>query len=163
MSVCIDCGSETKGRGKRCRSCAMRLERANEKAEGRHYQLGVQHPGGRKDSTVREILPVEAAWLGAMIEGEGSIGWVRAQNANGRLTPYISLVNTSVEVIATMLRVTGDGNISLDSIHGRNGHKPVWAYKLSKQNSLHALLPQLIPYLADKKERAIEMLRWLNS
>jgi len=153
---CVDCGTETRGRGDRCRPCAMRKERTREKDEGRRYQLGVQHPLARKVSTVREIAPIEAAWLGAMVEREGSIGWVNSnQNQGGRLTPYLSLVNTSVEVIATMLRLVGDGNISLDAVQGRNGHRPVWGYKVNKQNSLRDLLPQLIPFLADKKERAV--------
>ena len=139
------------------------MERAHEKAEGRRYRLGVQHPGGHKESTVRELSTVEAAWLGAMVEGEGSIGWVNSnQYKGGRLTPYLSLVNTSVEVISTMLRLVGDGNISLDAVHGRNGHRPVWGYKINKQNSLRSVLPQLIPFLADKKERAEEMLKWLG-
>ena len=163
MGTCYTCGSETKGRGTNCRSCAMRAERAREKAEGRRYQLGVQHPGGLKASTVRTLTQVEAAWIGAMIEGEGSIGWVRPKkNDAKRLNPYLSLVNTSVEVIATMLRLTGDGNIGLDSCHGRKGHKPVWSYQLNKQKALRVLLPQLIPFLADKTERAEEMLNWLD-
>lgn len=163
MNTCNTCGSDTKGRGDNCRSCAMRAERAREKAEGISYQLGIQHPQGRKESTVRELLPVEAAWLGAMVEGEGSIGWVKSNPTLGaRLNPYLSLVNTSVEVISTMLRLVGEGNINLDGVHGRNGHQPVWGYRVTKQKSLQSLLPQLLPYLADKKERAEEMIRWLN-
>ena len=119
------------------------------------------HPRGRvkQPSTVRKMTDVEASWVGAMLEGEGSIGIKYEHRAQGTYRrAYLALVNTSVETIATILRLVGDGRIY--TTPGVN--KPIWVWQLVKIHSVSALLKQLRPYLTDKRERADMVLEFLE-
>ena len=111
-------------------------------------------------STVREMKPVQAAWVGAMVEGEGSLGIKQENRTQGIYRrPYLSAVNTSVETIATLLRFIGDGTVHLAS----NGvNYPVWAYQLVKKRSLVQLLPQILLYLTEKQDKAMDILDFLD-
>ncbi len=111
----------------------------------------------RQKSTVRQLSSPEAAWLGAMVEGEGSIC------LRGRRPRYIAVYSSEVETVATCLRLAGDGTVIYDGEPSSAiGRKPMWRWHLAKINSLFELLPQLIPYLTSKDGRAEEVLAYAN-
>ncbi len=99
------------------------------------------------------MTAVEAAWVGAMVEGEGGIYCYPQHDYQ----PRVAVSNTSVETLSTVLRLVGDGGISFNS--GARQGKGVWQWHLAAVNSVVDLLPQIIPYLTDKRERAEEVLQ----
>ncbi len=94
------------------------------------------------------MTATEAAWVGAMIEGEGGVYCYKKHGAQ----PSVQVCNTEVETIATILRLVGDGNVSVQK--KVRPYKDLWQWSLSAVNSVADLLPQVTPYLTGKRERA---------
>ena len=90
-----------------------------------------------------------------MIEGEGSIG----AHSKGRHTPRLAVTNTTVETIATLLRFIGTGNVCFID----RGAARWWQFSVNRVRDMEALLPQIIPYLTGKQERASGCLAFLQS
>ncbi len=90
---------------------------------------------GKFPAQVRQLRDVEAAWLGAIIDGEGHI-----------TGPYnhLYVTNTNVEIISTTLRILGVGRVSMGT--QVPGMKTVWRFALTRMNDLAVLFPQLSPY-----------------
>lgn len=114
--------------------------------------------------TVRDMSEAEAAWVGAMIEGEGNLVHLDPRK-NGRLSHGVEVVvhNTEVETIATCLRLVGDGtiNVVLPQTH-RMATMPLWRWRTAKHESMKKILPQIIPFLTGKQERAQQLLGLLD-
>ena len=99
-------------------------------------------------STVRYMPDAQAAWVGAMVEGEGTI-------EIGKRAVRVSVINTDVEIISALLRFVGDGYVRLQSL-GVN--RPVWVWSLGRFESLCALSPQIAPYMSHKGDRLLAAL-----
>ena len=113
-------------------------------------RLGAAHA-----SCVRQLSYEEAAWMGAMIDADGTLSWTKRSDKN---TLYqVAVGNTEVEIVATCIRLVGDGGVS-GGKPGTLGILPVWVWHLANQESLLELLPQIIPYLAGKRSKAEEMM-----
>ncbi len=110
-------------------------------------------------SRVRQLSNDEAAWIAAMIDADGTISWSQ-RSAKHRLL-QVAVSNTSEEIISTCLRLVGDGGVS-GGKPGTEGVLPVWVWNLANRESLHDLLPRIIPYLAAKRGKAEEMLAYLK-
>jgi len=80
-----------------------------------------------------------------MVEAEGTIRCPE----DLRQASLISVVNTSVETIATLLRLAGAGCILFCGV--RPNRKPAWRWQLTAHNDLMALGRQIRPYLTDKR------------
>ena len=91
------------------------------------------------------MLPIEAAWVGAMIEGEGCV-W-RSKDRASRFWK-ISVVNTEVEVISGLIRATGVGNVY--ELHPAGYAKPhylaSWTWAVYKRNDVLSLVNQCFSY-----------------
>ena len=120
--------------------------------------------GKAQPRTARELSPIEAAWLGAMIEGEGSFG----AYDYGKLTHYpgtylsLSVANTEVETIATVLRLAGCGGVTVThrvTRYHQDHHKPNWTWQERRRANVIALLRQIAPFLTGKQERALAFVR----
>ena len=139
---CPSCGGDKdiRGRSRRCQSCHARsVQPIATRAAGKANVL---------PSEVRAMLPVEAAWVGALVEGEGSLS-----------TKQIVVVSTEVETLSTILRFVGGGGVYLhQNGTGHLGNKTVWAWHLFRQASVRSLLQQISPWLTGKQERAQKML-----
>ncbi len=109
-------------------------------------------------SNVRQLSDVEAAWIAAMIDAAGTISWTQRSGKNRLLQVAVS--NTSEEIISTCLRLVGDGVSG--GRPGTEGILPVWVWHLANGESLKDLLPRIIPYLASKRDKAEEVLAYLN-
>lgn len=110
-----------------------------------------RHRGGPtpKPSSLREMSEVDAAWIGAMVEGEGCI----TNTPSNYTFPYRLVVcSTSVETIATLLRLTAVGTIHTRP--SKPGYKSLWVWSVDRQNDIRALLRYISPYLTDKQDLA---------
>jgi len=88
-----------------------------------------------------------------MIEGEGSIGIGR--QSKGVL---VQVCNTELETIATLLRLVGDGVIHMRRPPTDGVHQQVWSWHLTGNLPVQGLLPQIVPYLTGKRNRAEQVL-----
>jgi len=105
----------------------------------------------RQASRVRYLTDVEAAWLGAMLEGEGNITVTYRDSGHPRV--WVAITNNEVEVISTCLRLVGDGTVTFCRNSRPNQHN-TWAWVLRAKRAVCVFLLQVHPYLAGKKERA---------
>ena len=84
-----------------------------------------------------------------MIEGEGTV-------ERHRRNPHVSVRNTEVETIATLLRFTGVGGVYAEPL-SKLGKLPMWEWVVWRKRDLIGLLALIIPYLTGKQERAVEL------
>lgn len=132
---CLDCGQELSRHNtvRRCRSCNMRHRWAQ--------RTGLT-AGKASPSRVRGLSEVEAAWLGALIEGEGHV------YHDGRLG--FTVVSTEIETIATVLRLVGDGTIHYSN-DSNPRHKEQWRWSLRNAASAVVLGDQIASFLTSKQ------------
>lgn len=90
-----------------------------------------------------------------MIEGEGTVSW-RFRNPNV-MEPLVSVGNTEVETIATVLRLVGAGCVGILS-QSSLGTKTMWQWTLHKRADVVKLLAQIIPYLTGKQGQSKALL-----
>jgi hypothetical protein len=121
-----------------------------------------RHGGARPTTThtIRQMRSDEAAWVGAMIEAEGSVSVYRPVHGTNDAI-QIQVSNTDVEIISTLLRFVGAGNVR----YVRPGvgqrwvsKKGLWIWSLSQQIQLRALAPQIAPWMTAKGERLLAAL-----
>jgi hypothetical protein len=139
---CLECQGEKKTtQSDRCKDCSTVLT-------GR-LNAGAAHLSQIKPQSARVLTPAEAAWFGAMIEGEGSIT---------QQPRYVKLrvTNTDPEVAATLLRVSQAGTVWSKRSQRDSGlvRKPCFDWEVNAYADLRALLHQVIPFLTSKQERA---------
>jgi len=109
-----------------------------------------------RPASALQMEDVEAAWVGAFIEGEGC---VRRGGGNRRM-PQMVVGSTSVESISTLLRLTGTGRVHYNPQAGKN--KPFWKWVVSRRNDFLKIAYQISPYLTDKREELAESVRVLK-
>lgn len=99
--------------------------------------------------------------MGAIVEGEGSI--IHMKIRHKYYAPMVSLTSTSIETIATCLRLAGAGGIHYRKPNdpGRLGNKTQWTWVLTGSASVRDFLTCISPYLTDKREKALEALQCL--
>lgn len=109
----------------------------------------------RRPSRVRQMTPVEAAWVGAMVEGEGSLYLHKASR-----NFHLAVGNTEVETISTLLRFTNDGTVYCQRPAEKNVRRKIlWIWSVTAQEAITDILRQVIPYLTGKQEHAIEVMK----
>lgn len=109
--------------------------------------------------TVRELSDIERAWLGALIEGEGHVSYC-PRGARREVRATIEITNTEVETIATCVRFAGAGGVYL--CRPRDGHQPLWHWRLGKKGEILMVLRQVWPYLTGKQDRALSIINVLE-
>ena len=103
-------------------------------------------------SSVKEMTEIEAAWMGALLEGEGTaeVAWYPTRQGSGRYTPRIraSVVNTDPELMSACLRLVGTGSVSPRSPReGSFGkHKQQFVWTLQARNSVLDFFHRVAPY-----------------
>ena len=105
-------------------------------------------PKGFMPSRVREMAIDERAWIGAMIEAEGSVA-IQPKHSAHRVK--LNVVNTDLEIISAMFRSTGAGSVQLKSINpiggaGFIGSRPCWVWWCSRWNEIKDLVRQCGAY-----------------
>lgn len=95
-----------------------------------------------KTSRVRKMSTVEAAYVGAMIDGEGCI---RAQKPGASYG--IDLTNSDLEIISALIRATGIGTVYA---HGQNRRAPhwklCWAWRAHRKEDALDIARQCAPF-----------------
>jgi hypothetical protein len=103
---------------------------------------------------VRQMHPVEAAYVGAMIDGEGCIRIQSPGNSYG-----IDLSNTDVEIISALVRATGIGTVYP---HGNNrkNRQPQWkvcfSWRVHRKLDALEVARQCAPY-STKCQRLLKL------
>lgn len=106
-------------------------------------------------SSVREMSPVEAAWMGAIFEGEGSgVVGVYRTGARRKLQNTIRacVANSDPEVLSACLRLTGAGRIYYRAVNHAAvqrlipSAKPMYQWWLGRKNDALDFLRQIAPY-----------------
>jgi hypothetical protein len=115
-----------------------------------------------KKPEIRKFTQVEAAWLAAAIDGEGSFGLYDYGREGRRV--LIQMGNTNEAFVGEMRRIIGCGS----SIYrtkfaaSHKGRKPIYHYVLKGSARCYWVLKQLVPYLIIKKEKASKIIRNLE-
>lgn len=107
---------------------------------------------------IREISPIECAWLAAAIDSEGCLR-ISSARKDGKSYSYkdLQVANTNELFIQNVARVTGAPTITKRK--PRPGWKPVYVWQLRRHESVLNILRQVIPYLIIKKGTAEAMLQ----
>lgn len=104
----------------------------------------------RRARAREDLTDVEAAWLAAVIDCEGSIIAVHLD----RPTPSIRVVvyNTNRELMERVVELTGVGKLTLRQTREPH-HKPCWYWQTYSGNA-RRVLRQTLPWLIEKREKA---------
>ena len=86
----------------------------------------------------REMSSVEAAYVGAMLDGEGTVS-IRKRSAS------FSIGNSELELISAFLRATGCGGIYYSPVK-EGANLPGWAWAVGSRLTLESLAIQLAAY-----------------
>ena len=99
---------------------------------------------------VRDLSPVDAAYIAGIIDGEGTISLTRRhRNENRQLE--ISVSNTDLSLLLFLKQCVGAGRITNKRTYESN-HTPSAAYIISNRQALR-LLEQICPYLKTYKAK----------
>ncbi len=120
---------------------------------------------------VRKMTAVEAAWLAAVIDGEGSIGlYVKGRRNTSKSNKHIGrtvvvqMGNTHRGFVERMREIIGCGI----TVHrckeqpSRKGRLPMFKFSLEGSERCRSVLVQVFPYLIIKKDKAAAILRELE-
>ena len=99
---------------------------------------------GPRLARARQMTEVEAAWVGAMIEGEGSV--IVRQSRSGYHELKIVVHNTDVEIMSAMLRAVGTGSIGVKTFSKQWQRKTCWVWQLQAAEDVRAVAAQCKPY-----------------
>jgi len=86
------------------------------------------------------LTDTQAAWLGALIDGEGSIYFLK-----GRSYPYVSVTMTDLQIIYTLLRVVQAGTLTTRNNNGF-GSKRLYAWVIAAQIDSESFVRQIQPF-----------------
>ena len=117
----------------------------------------------------QEIDCTLKAWLGGIIDGEGSFAFWKMKNRKDCHLFGIYLVNTDLNIlnqitdIYRQLGVFSKMNTKKQSNTAFKNAKPCWEIIIRKRDDIKKILTAVIPYLASyKKEKAIKMLEYME-
>jgi hypothetical protein len=113
----------------------------------------------RLPATVKNLTPMRAAWLAALIDGEGTISIHLTPNGSKRA--WIAVYNTNTDILDKCAYVCGAGVVRKKMPGKKNdGFKrlQMWEWELDRARDAHHLLCQLYPYLIIKQHKAIDLI-----
>lgn len=110
-------------------------------------------------------LTERLAWLGGIVDGEGTItaycttGHVRRDGSrSGQLIFFVSVGNTDVRMIHRIVEIAAEvgvkGNVRLGESRRSAKHKRCWKVSFSGGGRVEALVRAIRPYLVCKGEQA---------
>lgn len=110
----------------------------------------------------RVMSDVEAAYIAGLIDGEGTIS-LRARVHNRKRShcffPIVCMSSTTECLIDAVLRMTGNGGVQ--KVDGGGKVRTQYKWSLSP-NQIRHVLPQIVPYLVEKRRRAILLIEYLE-
>jgi len=121
-------------------------------------------------ATPREIKAAEIGWLAGIIDGEGSVTFVK--NGAGYLTHMIHIIGSDMDLLEKCVRIINDYNEGgtpvriLDKRYKTGmfkSNKKMYRLEIWRNGHLKKILPFLIPHLTEKKLRCQKMLNYLEN
>lgn len=114
-------------------------------------------------TTIRRLTPLQASYIAGMIDGDGSICLCKNRS---NIIAKVRIHNSSKKLMLWLKRTIKCGNISSlpPSIEGK-GYKHTlirWTYDISAKVDVLSILNQIKPYLIIKKEKAIQVINFIN-
>lgn len=103
---------------------------------------------------MKVLSKVQAAWVGGLFEGEGTIG-----PPTPGTTISVAVNMTDEDVIRDLHRIVGIGNVYAFKHASNDGitRKPIWQWRSAKRDEVISFLEQILPYLhSRRRQRAIE-------
>ena len=125
--------------------------------------------------TIRQMSPVECAWLAGVIDGEGSIGLYDYGKQGRRV--MVQATNTNEEFVAKVRALVGAGSSVMRCYYTSKLAKeprklPIYQWGLKGSIRCVEVLKQITPYLIIKKDLALKIIkevetnpfgRWVNA
>lgn len=117
---------------------------------------------------VIELLDVQAAWLAALVDGEGCIAVWKQRRAGGQQVKYngvIVISNTCIDLLIKARELTRSGVLYLHrpgTKHRRTWHKPLYTLRINNR-AVPAVLRAILPYLIAKRRQAELVLRFYEA
>jgi len=96
---------------------------------------------------------IDKGWFAAAIDGEGTIFL-------GKKKGTVSIYNTERSFVEYAKKVFGHGCVSVNT--RVEGKKICYAWVLAGRENIKSLLSEIMPYLIIKKDKAINMLKWID-
>jgi len=119
--------------------------------------------GGRATGC-RQLGESEKAWLAGVIDGEGSIFLSKVLNPKTRrgffYLPTLSISNTNRPFLVKVAETIDEGSVCFAK-KGDSKTKSRWMY-ICSSGVIRAILPQILPHMIVKRDRAVMMLRFLE-
>lgn len=110
---------------------------------------GIVAPHSPKHFMVKEMTPVECAWLSCAIDSEGTI-----MIFDGKYkTVSLSIANTDENYINYIVMITGV-DMKYKSPKRKPNHKPLFTWKIGQHEVVKSILRQVLPYMIVKKNLA---------
>ena len=101
---------------------------------------------------MRDLDPVEAAYLAGLVDGEGTIALTR-RHARDKRQLVVSVSNTEIEILRWILVVCQAGKITRKKVASPR-HAPGYTYSISNRQALR-LCAQIQPFMRSyKRHRA---------
>lgn len=122
-----------------------------------------------KGTTVREVKTADIGWLAGIIDGEGSVTFVK--NGYNRLTHMIHIIGSDMDLLKKCVRIINeynDGGTEVKILPKKykkglfKTNKKMYRVEIWRQGHLKKLLPLLIPHLTEKKLNSQKMLNFLT-
>jgi hypothetical protein len=116
-----------------------------------------------KKPEIRKFTALEAVWLAAVIDGEGSFGLYNYGKEGRRV--LIQMGNTSRPFVKEMRRIIGCGSsiLRIKFAPSHKGRKPIHQYALKGSARCYWVLKQIVKYLIIKKKKALSIMKELES
>lgn len=116
--------------------------------------------------TIRRMTPEECAWLAGVIDGEGSIGLYNYGKQGRRV--MVQVTNTNEAFVAKVRMVVGAGSSVMRCYYtsklANNPRKlPVYQWGLKGSIRCVEVLKQIVPYLIIKREKALNIIKEIES
>lgn len=117
------------------------------------YGLSIRgKPSGREYVSKAAVMsPTEAAWLGGLLDGEGSIMWA---NRKVRATSClrVTVTNTCPALLERVYATVCTGSIVAKPSYS-DRHRPSWHWQVHGETA-RSVLQQILPWLTAKHEQA---------
>lgn len=115
---------------------------------------------------INDMTNEQIAYLAGIIDGEGTISVSRKKDKTMKrkmsLRPYLTVVNTNLELIQWLYDITGLGTVSKLYISKNKKHTPFKRWSVWTRQA-EQIIKVVLPYLIVKKLQAITFLDLLNN
>jgi hypothetical protein len=110
---------------------------------------------------VRVLMKWQAAWLAGAIDSDGSIGLYKAKE--GRIV-VVQMANVCHKFLRQIRKTIGCGSTAyhIPSL-SHKGRQPMYMYSLKGARRCYRLLEQITPFLIVKKQKALKIMKELET